>query len=218
MIRVRAAAVGRSCAALLACVALTVGVTGCRPEPVIAQPFIAPIGPSASPTVTPTPTPTATPSAVSPPISDLITIVHGQLLASEAEYNDAWQQGLSAYRMIDGTIIALDPAQPLPEAVTADIQSLLNAIGADTADTTDGVPRIEATQELAFDSASTGKKIAMVRLSTVRGKLQWVSLTSEMGWRMQVAPDLDALMTLLNTRIAADEDAADWVVFVGPAA
>lgn len=144
--------------------------------------------------------------------------MHGQALASEAEYNDAWQQGLSAYRMTDGTIIALDHTQPLPEAVTADIQSLLNAIGVDAADTADGVPRIEATQELAFDAASTGKKVAMVRLSIVRGQLQWVSLTSEMGWRMQVAPDMESLMVKLNARIAADDAPTDWMIFVGPAA
>lgn len=214
-----AAALGRACAALLMCFCLAAVASGCRPEPPPPrEPFIAPIAtPTPTPTMTPTPTPTPT-AATIPPVAGLIPIVHAQVLLSEAEYNDAWQQGFSAYRMIDGTIIALDYTQPLPEAVSADIQLLLNAIGADAADTTDGTPRIEATQTLAFDAASTGKKVAMVRLSLVKGQLQWVSLTSEMGWRMQNAPDLATLMARLQVRIEADGDPADWVVFVGPAA
>lgn len=214
-----AAALGRTCVALLMCCALAVGASGCRPEPpAAAEPFIAPIAsPTPTPTATPTPTPTPT-AASSPPISGLIPIAHAQVLLSEAEYNDAWQQGFSAYRMVDGTIIALDYTQPVPETVTADIQSLLNAIGADAADTADGAPRIEATQTLAFDAASTGKKIAMVRLSMVKGQLQWVSLTSEMGWRMQVEPDVGALMARLKARIETEGDLAEWMIFVGPAA
>lgn len=98
--------IGLSLAALL--------ISGCA-----TTPTSAPV-PDATAATQTAPTPTSDPTPEAP----AVPTVGATLTAEQAA---ALPEGMKAYEMTDGTLIAVDPAQPLPESVHADIKALAQA-------------------------------------------------------------------------------------------
>lgn len=145
---------------------------------------------------------------------------------------DQWSQvsegeSLDYYPLSNGTWIVTDPARPLPDVVTADIQRRLDVIGVDESDgQSPGYAKFQAERALEFDVQQAGKNIVTLRLRYMAvpyadgtsGGFRWVATSNQSGWWMQWDRERDALLGNVNAWVGANGAPGQWVVFVGPGA
>lgn len=96
-----------------------------------------------------------------------MTISHGELIQTPEQWELLWSTGFGYYGESDGDYVAIDPSQTLPNNVSSDIQKRLDAIDVDGLDSKDGTIGLQAAQGLAYDVASTGKKVVMIQYSVL---------------------------------------------------
>lgn len=114
-------------------------LSGCAPEPA-AHPK-------------PVPTATVTAIATEEPDTPIVVAPGDTLTAAEAKKLNGQIGTLRPYEMNDGSFIAIDVKQPLPEAVKQEAAERLGSVGNDTSSALGALDR----------ETSTGKTIIMVR-------------------------------------------------------
>lgn len=183
---------------------------------------------SSTPTSTVTPAPTstvnATPTPAGTPLPPAAALESGDMIADEGQWELVHDRQWGSWQMPDGRSIAIDPKQPLPPQLRADIQSRLDAIPNGTVDQTEG-----ATDALMRTSAllvefeeQTGKAGIMVRYNSTALVLdpadppvmRWYAMASGHTWPL--ATERDTILADLEKWVAASPTPETWVVFVGP--
>lgn len=197
----RRTVIGLSLSALL--------ISGCA-----TTPTSAPV-PDATAATQTAPTPTSDPTPEAP----AVPTVGATLTAEQAA---ALPEGMKAYEMTDGTLIAVDPVQPLPESVHADIKALAQADSMRGS----GDPAMEsgfAAKHTKIASKATGKEIIQVYpLMGVIGDNDWGP--NRPGWGAIVngqgvhngtaTYDRDATIAAVNAWVAAQPNPAIYEVIV----
>lgn len=130
----------RALAALMACALLT----ACARE-------VADDAPEPEPTVTQTPEPTE-PEVVLP--------VNGEALTTVEQVAAAREAGFGVYTMNDGTKVAIDPSQPLPQPVVD--EGIAGVLADWNAQTSGQIDFLEADANTGSFIQETGKNIAFI--------------------------------------------------------
>lgn len=169
-----------------------------------------------SATTAPAPVETMPAPAAVPKAGDLITTVAQQKAAENA--------GLKVYTFTgkDGGV-AYDPAQPLPDAVKADIAAPV-AAAVEAADGQSGPAVSQSARNAAANATNaTGKKTIVVfgakaqrtensPLETLYGAMSYVS-NPELGHR-SVSNSAAETVAIAQAWVATQPDAADWEIVV----
>ena len=119
---------------------------------------------------------------------------------------------LRGYQTLDNRIVLVDTALPAPDALRADMQSRLDAMGID-----DGRPEtpdsngITPSQDLSLRVGHVGKQLVTVRLfKTANGTHVWRASTT--NGEMLSGNDREAVVRRVNEWLAANSTPDAWVV------
>lgn len=149
-----------ACAAVLAILVATLGLAACTASEPEGQTQ------SAQPTDEPStePTETAEPEAPVP--------ANGEVLTTQEQIDAAKAAGLDAYELADGTVIAVDPTQPLPQPVideaNATVQAEYNPVESN--------PYGLAAAAKAIDSKTTKNVVIIYPMYASKDDITWEPL------------------------------------------